>query len=235
MTVQVTHEKLASISIFQDLSPETRSALAAHCRLVNLSPGAVLFEQGDTSRTLYLIEKGTVDIVREYEDGEKIVLAALGPNEVIGELSMLSNEPRTATVIAVNDVVLIALDRDVFYQYIGQYPSMAVEVLVQLSRRLQAMNLKVREFATNNAPARVASVLLFLAEEGSRVKTGLVTTNFRAQRIARAAGVDVDWLRDLLQEWSIEGYIGLDGRRLLLHDPDRLIEIAGWATIASRQ
>ncbi|NDJ87187.1 MAG: Crp/Fnr family transcriptional regulator [Chloroflexi bacterium] len=224
----ITYEKLASISIFQELSKETLGELAAHCRLVNLAPEEILFRQGDTSRTLYLVESGTIQVSREYDDGERIVLARLGPHEVIGELSMMCNKPRVATVNAIEETALIALDNDVFFAYLGKYPNMAVAILAQLSHRLRAMDLKFYEMGLSNAPARLASLILFLAEEQGEVQSGLITTNFRLQRIARAADVDIDWLQNQLADWSDEGYIGIDGRRLLLHDPEILMNIAGW-------
>lgn len=227
--MSVTYDKLAAISIFQNMPKETLSALAAHCRLVNLSAGTLLFHQGDTSHTLYLIEAGEIHLIREYEDGEKVVLAVVGQHEVIGDLSMISNLPRTASGIATRDTVLIALDREVFFQYLGQYPTIAVQALVQLSSRLRHMTLTLRELAANNAPARLASLILFLAEDEGRIKTGLISTNFRYRRIARSVGVEVEWLQTQLREWADEGYIGMDGRRFLLHDPSHLIEIAGWS------
>lgn len=224
----VTYDKLAAISIFQDLPKDTLAALAAHCRLVKVSANTVLFHQGDTSHTLYLVEQGEIHLIREYEDGEKVVLAVVGSDEVIGDLSMISNLPRTASGVAICDTVLIALDRDVFFEYLGQYPTIAVQALVQLSSRLRHMTLTLREIAATNAPARLASLILFLAEEDGRIKTGLISTNFRHRRIARAVGVEVEWLQSQLREWADEGYIGIDGRRFLLHDPSQLIDIAGW-------
>ncbi len=228
MSVEVTHEKLATISIFQDLSKEALSELAGQCRLIRLSAGENLFVQGDTARTLYLIDSGQIEVMREYEEGETIRLATLGSQAVIGELSMLSNMPRTATVVAATDTVLIALDSDVFFAYLGRYPSMAVQILVQLSRRLHQMNLKLRELGATDPDARLASLILFLAEDQGRIRTGLVTTNFRLQRIARAAGVEMEWLQQTLDDWQEEDYIGLDGRRLLIHSPEGLMEVAGW-------
>ncbi|MCB9437559.1 MAG: Crp/Fnr family transcriptional regulator [Anaerolineales bacterium] len=226
--MSVTYDKLAAISLFQDMPQETLAALAGHCRLINLSAGAVLFHQGDTSHTLYVIEAGELHLVREYEDGEKVLLAVMHQHDVVGDLSMISNLPRTASGVAARDTILIALDRDIFFEYLGQYPTIAVQALVQLSSRLRQMTLTLRELAATDAPARLASLILFLAEENGRIKTGLISTNFRFRRIARSVGVEVEWLQTQLRQWSDEGYIGIDGRRFLLHDPSHLIDIAGW-------
>ena len=229
MTLELTYQKLLEIALFEGLSPDTLNSLAEHCRWMSLVPGETLFNQGDDSATLYFINRGQVELVRDYADGEKVVIATLGRDEVIGELSMIGSEPRTASVIATQETELVALDRDVFFKYLEQNPTIATDVLIQLSRRLREMTLQIRELAVTNAPARIASLVLFLAEENGRIRTGLITANFRYHRMARAAGVDIEYLRSVLDEWAHEGYIGLDGRRLLLHDEDELIEIAGWA------
>lgn len=228
MAATIDYHKLTAIPIFRNLSPETLAPLASTTRMVELLAGEVLFRQGDIAKTLYLIENGKIQIIREYDTKEEIILATLGSGEVVGDLSMIVGEPRTARVVAIEPTQLIALDRDTFFTTIGANPGMAVDVLVQIGLRLQSANLRIRELAATQPAARLASVILLLAEHDGVVKTGLITTNFQAQRVARAAGIDTNTLKEILHEWSEEGFIGFDSRRLLLHDPSSLEEIAGW-------
>ncbi len=229
MAATIDYHKLSAIPIFKNLTPETLAPLAANIRMVDLYEGEILFNQGDIAKTLYLIEEGKIQIIREYDSKEEIVLATLGPGEVVGDLSMIVGEPRTARVVATEPTQLLALDRDTFFTTIGANPDMAVDVLIQLGLRLQAANLRIRELAATQPAARLASVILLLAEHDGKIRTGLVTGSFHAHRVARAAGIDTDSLKNILHEWSEEGFIGLDSRRLLLHDPSALEEIAGWA------
>jgi CRP-like cAMP-binding protein len=229
MDVTIDFHKLSAIPIFKNLSPETLAPIAERVREVDLEEGEILFHQGDIAKTLYLIEEGQIQIIREYESKEHIILATLGPGEVVGDLSMIVGEPRLGSVIAIEPTRMLALDRDTFFAAIGTNPGMAVDVLVQLGLRLQAANLRIRELAATEPAARLASVILLIAEQDGHTKTGLVTTSFHAQRVARAAGIDTNTLKNILHEWSEESYIGLDGRRLLLHDARALQEIAGWA------
>lgn len=228
MEIKVTRDKLEQLNLFTGLSQDALSELAAQCRLVKLPKGEHLFAQGDQSTALYLIDSGRIRIDRRYDDGETLTLSVYGAGELVGELSAISSEPRAASAIAEADTQLIALDHDMFFNYLGRYPSMAVEVMVRLTRRLREMNLRLREIGASNPQARVAGLLLFLAEEDNEFKTGLVTTRFSMRRIAQAASVDMGFLQNLINEWEDEGHIGLDGRRFLLHDADALVEIAGW-------
>lgn len=226
--MNVDYKKLGEIALLHHLPEEALRELAQRSRVVHLQENECLFHQDDTSPMLYLVEQGEIELVREYEDGEKLVIATVGPHEVMGELSMLSNQPRTASGIASQETFLFALDREVFLQYLTQYPALAVDIMVQLSGRLRDMTLRLREIAASNAPARVASLLLFIADKNGQSQTGLVSTSFNLRHIGQAASADIEWLQALLREWSEEGYIGLDGRRLLVHDVEALRKIAGW-------
>lgn len=228
MEIKVTRDRLEQLNLFTGLSPDALSELASQCRFVTLSKGEHLFAQGDRSTTLYLIDSGLIKIDRRYEDGETLTLSIYGPGELVGELSAISSAPRAASALAQEDTQLIALDSDVFFAYLGRYPSIAVEVMVRQTSRLREMNLRLREIGASNPKARVAGLVLFLAEEDNTFKTGLITTRFSMRRIAQAASVDMGFLENLIEEWEDEGYVGMDGRRFLLHDPDALIEIAGW-------
>lgn len=229
MDIKVTRDKLEKLSLFTGLPDDALNALAEQCRLVSVQKGEHLFNQGDTSTVIYLVESGAIQIIRRYEDGEDLTLETISEGHLIGELSAISNQPRLANGIAKEDSVLIALDSSIFFSYLDNHPTIAVELMIQLSRRMRALNLQVREIAANSTPARIASLLLFLAENNDGTfRTGLITEQFRIQRIARAASISPDFAQSVLKEWDEEGFIGYDGRRFLLHEPDELKEIAGW-------
>lgn len=227
MTQPITMEQLSQFSLLRSIAEEALYDLALHCQLVTIDVGETLFDQGDFAEHLYLIMEGQVALIRRYDDGE-VVLATVGAQDVIGELSMIVQEPRTASGLALEKSQLIMLHRDQLFEYLNQYPSVAIELLTHLAYRLRDVTLLVREWSLENAEARVASLVLFLAEEEGTIKTGLISGNLRMRNLARGAGVSLEWLSETIERWSTEGYIGVDGRRFLLHDTDALIAIAGW-------
>ncbi len=227
MTQSITINDLSDFTLFKSIADESLADLVEHCQLVILEPQEKLFEQDDTAEHLYLVLEGHVALIRRYDDGD-IVLANVGPQEVIGELSMIVREPRTASGIALEKSKMIMLHRDQLFHYLHEYPTVAIELITHLAYRLRDVTLMVREWSLDNAEARLASLVLFLAEEEGVIKTGLISANLRMRNLARGAGVSIDWLMDMLDKWSVEGYIGVDGRRFLLHDKDALIAIAGW-------
>jgi CRP/FNR family cyclic AMP-dependent transcriptional regulator len=228
MAQEITTQQLSQFSLFKSIAEEALSDLTSHCNSVTISAGEVLFEQGDPAQHLYLIEDGEITLIRRYEAGEEVVLATIGSYSVIGELSMITGETRTATGIALRNAHLIMLHHDALFEYLHEFPSVAVELMVEIAHRLRQNTLMVREWAMENAEARLAGLILFLAEEDGAIQTGLISANLRMRNLARAAGVDLKWLQEKLDEWSFDGYIGVDGRRFILHDVEALKAIAGW-------
>jgi CRP-like cAMP-binding protein len=205
------------------LDDEILRALAEHCEYRELPAGVTLFEQGAPGDALYLLQTGQVHIVRQHPDGEQVILATEGPYYVIGDLSMIADQPRTGAVVAVSDCGLIRLDRDSFCRACDRYPGLAFSVMTYLGRRLYRMNLQVREFAIGNVAARVASVILLLSGSANGASTGQI----HVSRVARAAATDADVVERLLASWANEGYLTFDGRQVTLHAIETLRAIAG--------
>jgi CRP-like cAMP-binding protein len=219
----VDFKALRDAALFHDLPDDALMALAQHCRYQELPAGHNLFQQSTPGDALYLLTDGQIHLERHYPDGQQVVLTTESPYYVIGELSMLSNQPRTATVVAVADCTLVALERDDFMQVCAEKPAMATALTQYLGYRLHRMNLLVRETAIRNVAARVASVLLLLADD----EPGAIDGDVRVSRIARATATDADVVERILGEWVAQGYIDFDGRRLTIHNLDVIGDIAG--------
>ena len=219
----IDYQQLRNYMIFHDLSDEALIALVKHCQYIELQADETLFQQNDPGDALYLLEAGQIHVVRQYPDGEQVILATEGPYYVTGELSMLGGHPRVAAVMAVSDCTLIAIERTAFAEVCEQVPDVAVKVLIYLARRLHRLNLQVRESAISNAAARVASVLWLLSGD----EAGEIMASFHVSRVARAVATDVDTVERILQEWDAAGYIAYDGRQLKINDIETIRNIAG--------
>ncbi len=222
-TLTVDFDKLRDAEIFKNLPEDILQELAGYCRCVELSAGETLFEQNAPGDSLYVLQTGQIHVMRQYPDGEQVVLATEGPYYVIGELSMLVEQPRTGTVVAVSDSTLIALQRNAFVEVCTRWPELAVSVMAYLGQRLYRLNLQVREHAIGNTAARVATLLVLL----SGGKNGPVEAHIRVSRIARATATDADVVERLLQDWTRRGYIDYESRRITIHDIETLRDIAG--------
>ena len=223
MFATTNHHQLRNYMLFKDLSEDALIELASHCQHQTLNVGETLFHQNDQSDALYLLEEGQIHIVRQYPDGEDVILATEMPYYAIGDLSMLVGGGRTAAVVAVSDCTLIKIDRDAFFEICQQVPDVASQVILYLAKRLRDLNLKVREYAISNVAARVASVVLLL----SGGDTGEIKSKVRVSRIARAIATDADTVERILRQWQDAGYILFDRGQMQILDLDMIRHIAG--------
>jgi len=223
MQTAIDFVQLRNYAIFKDLPDEALQELVKHCQYQELSAGETLFEQESAGDKLYLLEDGQIHIIRQYPDGEQVILVTEQPYYIIGELSAVVGYPRTGAVVAVSDCTLFAIDRDVFFEICKTVTDVADKTIEYLAHRLYRLNLKVREYAISNVAARIASVLWLLSNGGSDE----ITARIRASRVARAIATDADTVQRILNEWRDAGYITYDGRHITILDVEMIRDIAG--------
>lgn len=129
---------LARVDLFSGLSKKDLQALAASCRERTYSPGSVLISQGDAGAGLFIIIKGTVRITQtKGPDGAEVVLRTARAGDVLGEMALLDDMPRSATVTAVDEVTALLLLVWEFRGILRSNPDIALHLLAVLSRRLR--------------------------------------------------------------------------------------------------
>jgi small-conductance mechanosensitive channel/CRP-like cAMP-binding protein len=148
------------IDFVQAMSAEARKVMAERARFVEYGPGQPVVRQGEQGDSLFLVARGDVAVrVKPDSDAPEKEVARLGRGALFGEMSVLTGEPRTATVVATGDAALLAVDRDVFERILLREPELAqrlAEVIAQ--RRLGLDAAKAAQQAP--AVAKEASNLL---------------------------------------------------------------------------
>jgi CRP-like cAMP-binding protein len=123
------------------LSLDGFARLAALGERAVFARGSELMHQGEEADCLYVILAGGVSVVREHPHlSTPIVLAQLGPGEIVGEMGLLDGEPRSATVTAIEDTVTVAIPGGVLNGFIAEHPDMYGSLSRVLSKRLRATN-----------------------------------------------------------------------------------------------
>ena len=131
-------DTLARVDLFAGLEKKDLQQLAAACRERTYSAGSKLIKQGDIGAGLYVITHGTVHITRETDpDKPELDLGTVGSGNVLGEMSLLDDLPRSASVTAVSDVTALLLPVWEFRTTLRSYPDIALRLLSTLSRRLR--------------------------------------------------------------------------------------------------
>jgi len=126
-----------------------------HLRWVHVKSGEVLFRQGDSRQTVYIVVSGRLRVLRQDELGETHVLGDMRRGETVGEMALITGEPRTATIVAVRDSVLVSLSRSGYEQVISSYPLVSMRVAQFIIERIRPTLSKRRSWAR---PSTVALI-----------------------------------------------------------------------------
>lgn len=157
---------LSRIDFVQALSTPARQVLAECARFLEYGPEQAIVRQGDSGETLYLVARGEVSVRIRTAAGDKQV-AVLGRGALFGEMSVLTGDPRTATVVALGDAALLSVDRDAFHRILTAEPELAQRVAEAISRRKEALDAAraegapIEEKEASNVLGRIRSIFGF--------------------------------------------------------------------------
>ncbi len=143
-------DALARVDLFSRLRWKELTEVAKCCRVAKYSPASVLISQGEKGLGLFIITKGTVRITRKNSpDGAEEVLGTAGMADIIGEMALLDDMPRSATVTAVDEVTVLVLPfgefRMILRHILSTEPDAGLDLLAVLSRRVRKAEQRAYE------------------------------------------------------------------------------------------
>lgn len=151
MTLQEESSFLSKVPFFQALEPSRLKLLAFTSDMVNFQHGEIIFKAGDPADCAYVIMEGEVEILSVVD--EESVVSVLQLNQIFGELALLNDEPRSATLRAKGELKVMKISESLFMGLIRESPKLALNVLRQLSQKLADSHLQVEELREQLARA----------------------------------------------------------------------------------
>ncbi len=145
MSLNEEVELLRSIPLFANIEPSKLKLLAFTSERLAFQEGQSLFHQGDMGDAAYLVVDGTADVVIEGPDGARLTVAQIDRNAFVGEIAILCDVPRTATITATTKLDTLRISKDLFFRLVNEFPTMAVEIMRELARRQEQSNLQLTE------------------------------------------------------------------------------------------
>src|SRR5215204_3053019 len=130
-------ELLAEVPFFAPMDEEERSTLASNLDLVKYSAGEMIFQYGEPGGALYIIRSGEVEVFIKDNTGNRLILETSGPGDYFGELSLMDEGPRTASVVVTKDVDLLRLDRADLEVFFNKHPAAAMDMLAVMGKRIR--------------------------------------------------------------------------------------------------
>jgi len=144
MSLKEEVELLQRIPFFANMEPAKLKLLAFTSERIGFEPGQLIFKQGDMGDAAYIIIEGEAEVLVDTAGGPTQV-ATLGKNAFVGEIAILCDVPRTATVRAVGRLVALRIPKELFMRLITEFPQMAIEIMRELAHRLEMTNQRLRE------------------------------------------------------------------------------------------
>ena len=214
-----------SNDLLASLPPELFTGLFAKGRTISLAADQMLFLAGDVGDGCYRVDEGLLKVSVVAPTGGERILAILGPRAVVGELSMISGAPRSASVTALRESTLRFVSRMTFDAYARDNPAVYQHLMLLLGRRLIATNGALAATTFLPLQGRVARALLSLAEGfGHDVGGGriLVRQKITQSDVAAMAGIARENVSRILKEWMrralitrLAGYYCLENKAAL--------------------
>ena len=165
---------LSEITVFQDLSPREMEELNRITTISVVPRGRVFYRPEEPGEVLFIVKEGRVQLYRISPEGKKLVITTLGPHTLFGEMALLGTKLHNTFAEAVEDCTICVMSRNDLERLILSKPQVALRILEITGRRLREAEERLENMAFKGIPARLASLLLRLAQEqGSNDITGL--------------------------------------------------------------
>ncbi len=139
MSLQEEAELLRQVPLFADISPAQLKLLAFASERIAFEPGQVLFNEGEAADAAYVIVEGEAEVLVAAPGGA-VTVARLSQRDFVGEIGILCEVPRTATVRATTRLATLKISKELFFKLVAEFPNMALAIMRELGRRIDATN-----------------------------------------------------------------------------------------------
>jgi CRP/FNR family cyclic AMP-dependent transcriptional regulator len=146
MSLQQEVDLLRKIPMFAKIDPAKLKLLAFTSERMSYADGDILFRQGEAGDAAFVIISGEAEVSIETEKGP-LVVAQLRDHDFVGEIAILCDVPRTATVTARSGLEALRISKELFFRMVKEFPEIAIEVMRELAHRVENTNARLRDAA----------------------------------------------------------------------------------------
>ena len=222
----VEADALSELALFEGVPGWELERLAPLLYRKSLPAGTNVVAADEPGGEVYVVLEGSVKVELPAPGGTGVILAVLGPGEVVGEMSLVDSLGRSASVRTLEGTTLLCMDRATFRTSVEEAPALARNLANLLSRRLRLANAHVRALAAMDVPGRVAAQLLALAREyGEPSPEGgtLIPLPLTQSDLAALVGASRVRVNQAIAFFKRSGHISVGAdHRIAVHDPEAL-------------
>jgi CRP/FNR family cyclic AMP-dependent transcriptional regulator len=207
---------LRNVPLFSVLPENQLALLVKEVTRKSYPRGTAIIAAGDVTDSLYVIISGRLKVMISDDEGREVILAILGPNEFFGEMGLIDDAPRSASVVTIEPCEVLALSKRDFKKCLEENFEMAMTVMRGVVKRLREADQKIGSLALMDVYGRVARLLLEVAEtiDGQKV----VTKKLAKQDIAKMIGASREMVSRVMKDLQAAGAIEVRAGSIFLKD-----------------
>ncbi len=207
---------LNQLYIFSELSLEETEKLTQHCNRRTYPANTILISEGDNTDSLYVVLEGKVKVFASDEQGKEIILNILGPGEYFGELALLDDEPRSASVKTMESTRVMVITKHDFKNSLTTDSEMAYNLIKALIRQVRGLTGNIKSLAFLDVYGRVARTLLDKAKnvDGQMI----IEQKLTHQDIADMVGASREMVSRILKDLVNGGYITIKNKMYTINE-----------------
>ncbi len=207
---------LRNVPLFAVLPESQLNVLTSMVTRKTFSRGTTIITAGGPTDSLYIVISGRLKVMMSDDEGREVILAILGSNEFFGEMSLVDDSPRSASVVAIEACELLSLAKRDFNKCLEDNFEMAMTVMRGLVKRLREADQKIGSLALMDVYGRVARLLLEMSEDvnGERI----VVKKLAKQDIAKMIGASREMVSRVMKDLQSGGYIEVRPEGIVLRD-----------------
>ena len=206
---------LDRVDLFDGLSDEQAEVLKSRSRVHNFAPNTIVVNEGDDGSSLFVVQSGALKVYLTDNVGREVTLSLLDPGDYFGELALLDDAPRSASVIALTRSEVLQIPRAAFLALIEAHPACMQIVVRNLVGRIRNLTESVRSLALVDVFGRITRVFESLAVENEE-GIGIIDRRLTQQDLANMVGASREMVNRILRDMVSGGYVEIEPNRIIV-------------------
>jgi CRP/FNR family transcriptional regulator len=210
--------------LFNGLPDDQIAAIKRIAIEKRITKGEIIFSEGDDGKGFFIIAEGRVKVFKVSAEGKEHILHILGPGQPFAEVPVFAGQKIPANAQAIESTRVLFFPRAAIVDLIAANPSLALNMLAVMSRKLRDFAAQIESLSLKEMPARLASYLVYLAEEQESEE--VVTLKISKGQLASILGTIPETLSRVFAKLSGQNLIRVEGKKITLLDRNGLEELA---------
>ncbi len=213
-TASQTGGVFEGIPLFASLAQPDLATISSHAVTKKFPKNTIIISEGDQTDSLYVILSGKVKAFLSDEHGKEVILDIQGPGEYFGEIALLDDAPRSASVMTTEPSRFSIISKNEFKKCLANNPDIAITLIKELTHRIRMLTDNVKGLALRDVYGRVTATLsnLAKAEDGKLA----IREKLTQQDIANMVGASREMVSRIFKDLTTGGYIRTEDKRITI-------------------